>query len=297
MSLGKNKILQQAGAAAPTDVIDIDNFNLTTYDTFNPSEIGIYTGGGCTFSADGSKFYAAQEYTAGIVYQYNTPGTFELPADGTADTTNKNLNGSYMYQCLFNNNGTKFFAWEYFSSTDRRFQGYNLSSAYNIGTASINTGNAIDKNTMSAKVSNFEQNIGSTFNSDGTSFYTHFGRTDATRQFLFHRYDLSTAYDISGVDSASADSASGGITTTETYDSGRGMWVNESETQIIISNSTGIVHQFDMTTAGDLSTISLTKIRNFGIGNAGDFQYWPDAQVASLAGDGSSKYYLFDYEP
>lgn len=292
-----NKRLINTGAAGASDTIDIDNFNLTTYDSFNPAEIGIYTGGGCTFSADGSKFYGAQEYTAGIVYQYNTPSSFQLPANGTSDTANKNLNGSYMYQCLFNNNGTKFFAWEYFSSTDRRFQGYNLSTAYNIGTASIATSNYIDRSSMSAKVSNFSQSLGSTFNSDGTRLYTHFNRTDSQRQFLIHRYDLSTAYDISGVNSASQDSGSDNITTTETYDSGRGMWVNESETQIIISNAVGRVHQFDMTTAGDLSTISLTKIRNFGIGNAGDFQYFPDAEVAVMAGDGSGLFYTFDYEP
>ena len=297
MSLGKNKILQQAGAAAAGDTIDIDNFSFTSSptDTFNPSDIGIYTGGGVQFGDNGNKIYCGSEFNpSGIIYQYNTPSAYNLPADSATSTKNKNLDGAYVYLIQWVSS-TVFFAQEYYTSTDRRYSQYTCSTAWDISTASVSSSNKFSRDTMSGKLSGWNAFAGITFNSDGSSLYQVFAK-DSGNGFRILRFDLSTAYDISGIDSASADDDSGDLGSIPGGDSCRGAWINGSETQIIFA-AQGYVYQVDMSTASDLSTASITKNANTGYAGGQNFHYYPEAEKCIMSVDGGGIYMTYDYTP
>ena len=296
--MASNKRLIAAGAlGGVADVIDIDNFSFTSSptDEFNPSDIGIYTGGGVQFGDNGSKIYCGSEFQpSGIIYQYNTPSAFNLPADSATSTKNKDLDGAYVYLIQFVSS-TVFFAQEYYTASDRRYSQYTLSTAWDISTATVSSSNKFSRDTMSNKLSGWTAFAGITFNSDGSSLYQVFGK-DSGNGFRILRFDLSTAYDISGIDSASADSDSGDLGSIPGGDSIRGAWITESEAQIIFA-AQGYVYQIDMTTPSDLTTASITKNANTGYAGGQNFHYYPDAQKCLMSIDGGSKYLTYDYTP
>lgn len=301
MSLGKNKILHQAGAAAgPTPIIiDIDNFDIANRTTFNPTAIGIYTGGGCQFGDSGNKFYASSEFNpTGPIYQYNTPSAYTLPANTATHTKvlQTNNNANYM---TYLPTADKLFAIDRQSSSLIYTARWDLSIDWDISTGSLNSSQRILASTMSAKVTNGEYRLGQfVFNSDGTNLYVAYSGTSGNNNKIqIHRYALSTAYDISGVDAATADSTSGWLN-INTNDAGRGqMSIDPSETQILYMGISGVLCQIDLTTVADLSTASLTKTRNSGLGNLIGLHYNHDEEFMTTAGDGSGLYHKFEYIP
>lgn len=301
--MASNKRLIAAGAlGGAADVIDIDNFDLTSRTTFNPSEVGIYSGGGCAYGNNGNIFYAGSEYApSGIVYQYNTPSAYTFPT--TADTANKDLDGSYMYNFKINDDGSKFFVYEYYTASDKRIQRYDMSSNWNVSTASLVSAQRIDYSYLINLTTGSNLGGAFAFTSDGSSFYVCLNNgSNSVHQLAFHKWDLSTAWDISGVSSTSPTSSSGfitlsGISGSGNYDYCRDMYVNDSETQLIVSVLNNLVVQFDLTTAGDLSTASYTKKRSFNATQAYGPTYYPDAQIAIFFTDGGGTYDQYDYVP
>jgi len=284
--------------ALPSDIVDIDNFDITNKTVFNPSEVAQYSGGGCSFIDSGTKFLAGSEYIpSGIIYQYNLSTAFDLTT-ATYANISKDLDGLYLYMTYMPTD-TYLFTDEYFAAGDNRILRYDLSSANNVSTASFVTGQRIDNNTMSAKVTNFTMASGGiSFNSDGTRLYVAFTNSINTTggKIVIQRYDLSTAYDISGVNAATANSTSPELTTNAGGLRGQ-ISVSADEKQILVMNLTpnGTLSQIDLTTATDLTTASLTKTRTFGGGNLIGFRYYMTPKIATSASDGSGEYYAYDY--
>lgn len=301
MSLGKNKILQQAGAAAGNGldpiIIDIDNFDIANRTTFNPTAVGIYSGGGCQFGDNGNKFYASSEYNpSGPIYQYNTPSAYTLPANTATHTKvlQTNNNANYM---TYLPTADKLFAIN--RPSEIYTQRWDLSTDWDISTATLNSSQRITASTMSAKVTNGEYRLGQfVFNSDGTNLYVAYSGTSTNdNKIQIHRYALSTAYDISGVDAATADSTSGWLN-INTNDAGRGqMSIDPSETQILYMSILGVLCQIDLTTFADLSTASVTKTRSSGLGNFVGVHYYYGEGFMTTAQDGGGLYHKWEYVP
>ncbi len=285
--------LLSAFGSAVDDIVDIDNFNLAGKTTFSPSEIPTYSGGGCSFIDSGNIFIAGSEYLpSGIIYQYSLSTAFDLTTASYANLS-KDLDGSYMYMSYMPTSNY-LFTNEWFASGDVRTLRYNLSSANNISTASFSSGQRIDQSTMSGKVTNFNgANGGIGFNLDGTRLYV--ALTNNSNKVVIQRYDLSTAYDISGVNAATANSTSSELTTNAGYIRGQ-ISVSADEKQILLTNNNpGVLCQIDLTTATDLTTASLTKTRNLGLNNLCGFKYYANPKIGAVARDGSGQYITIPY--
>ena len=144
----------------------------------------------------------------------------------------------------FNSDGTKVYI---AGNTNDSFFQYSLSTAFDISTASYD----------SVSFSVASQDTGTAnlvFNADGTKMYS-VGRTNNS----IYQYSLSTAFDIS---TASYDSVSfslsGQLTTASRAWS---MVFNNTGSKFYISrSSTGVIFQYSMSTAYDLSTTSYDSV-------------------------------------
>jgi len=140
---------------------------------------------------------------------------------------------------IFNNNGTSMYVLG--NQKDSVYQ-YNLSTAYDISSSS-------NSSTLDLPVSSGE-NIGDPtdliFNGDGTELYV---LNNGSEQSI-HRWNLSTAYDIS---TAVYDSDVLNVTSQDATP--EGLEFNNNGTKLyVVGKSTGSVYQYTLSTAYDIST-------------------------------------------
>ena len=265
-----------SGNTLPLDIDDIDFANKKV---FNPTDMDAYTSPGCAFGDNGNRLYAGDEYLDGIIREYALATPYDISTAASTATGSKNLDESYMYGFKIVSS-TRIFATENNSVIE-----YQMSTPWSISTAT-STLNKFTKANMGSALSNSNFTAWD-FNSDGTKLIASY-QNNAGTQAAFEIFNLSTAYTITGVDSATPDSSSGWINVS--YDGHRGLYWSENEDQVFYIGLTGIAHQFGFATAGDASTITLTKTRSMGYGNLGGFEWYPDQNILLTASETNQNY-------
>ena len=165
-------------------------YNISTIslvNTFDPPEFGT-DGQNATFNNNGNSLYIVG---GGNVRQYSLSTPFSLSSVSyvrqrslSADAV---VTGS-TYDMQFNNDGTKMFVLSA-TSNDNKLVEYNLSTAYNIGTASVST-------SFNLTYTGFLYGTRFKFNNDGSKVFVFQGT-------VIQQYNLSTPYSLS---TASQDS-------------------------------------------------------------------------------------------
>jgi sugar lactone lactonase YvrE len=137
----------------------------------------------------------------------------------------------------FKSDGTKFYV---VSSTQGVIYAYDLSTAWDVSTASYNSEN-FDASSEDSAVTDL------IFKPDGTKMYV-VGRTNDN----VYQYSLSTAWDVS---TASYDSKSVSVASQETTPEGV-TFKSDGTSLYVVGRVNDDIFQYDMTTAWDVSTAS-----------------------------------------
>lgn len=191
---------------------------------------------GVTFSADGSKMYVVGAPTT--IYQYSLSTAWDLSSASYASKS-YNVNGqtTRAEAVAFKSDGTKMYVLA--GSTNDAVLQYSLSTAWDVSTATYDSVSFSVATQDSAP-------LGVTFKGDGTKMYV----TATTNNAVF-QYALSTAWDLT---TASYESKS--LTTTTQTASPQESAFRDNGTRLYVCQSAGTqgVHQYDLSTAWDVST-------------------------------------------
>jgi len=156
-------------------------WDLTTASYDNVSASITSSAAGLKFKSDGTRCFVVS-YNGGYIYEYDLSTAWDISTlTYNSVVLNVSARDTQPWDMDVSSDGTKL----YFAgnSTDNIYQ-YNLSTAWDLSTASFTTGNTF----TSTQTSNL---AGCALNNDGTALFG----TDYSSSTMY-KYDLSTAYDI-----------------------------------------------------------------------------------------------------
>ena len=225
---------------------------------------------GLYFKSDGTRFYLVNnDWDGAIQYDLTTAwdistGSFNYPTGGVVSVRSEESSPKGVF---FKPDGLKMYIT---GSSGDEINEYNLSTAWDISTAS-----AYQVFSVSSKESN---PFGLQFSSDGTKFYITGTSSDA-----IHQYTLTTGWDISTASFTHTFSV-----TPQSEFGPRGLYLKPDGTKIYISGDSDQVHEYNMTTAYDLSTASFNQ--SFDVSSEMD-----DLKGIFFKDDGTEMYLSNDY--
>ncbi|MEK7621210.1 MAG: choice-of-anchor U domain-containing protein [Patescibacteria group bacterium] len=198
---------------------------------------------GLTFSADGLNMYIVGSTSDGV-HQYSLSSAFDVSTASFVRTKSILAQDTSSTDVLFNGDGSKMYVTGTYN--DRVYQ-YNLSTAYNISTATYSTYKSV--NTQDSTPN------GAVFNGDGSKMYMVGQGSDKVYQ-----YTLGTNFDVS---SASYDNVS--LSLYQQLTNTMGMTYNEDGTEIYVVGAVrDMVDKYTLSTAYDISTASLAQSEYIG---------------------------------
>jgi sugar lactone lactonase YvrE len=224
---------------------------------------------GITFNDDGTLVYLVGAIHD-IVYQFSLSTAWDIStayfAGPSTDYLDVCSDTDQPKDIFFKSDGTKMYV---IASTDKEILEYDLSTAWDIGTASYSTVLDISAETTAPN--------GIFFKSDGTKMYT-----TGTNPDYIHQYSLSTAWDVSTANHQNYID----ITATETAP--QGIFFKPDGTQLyFIGAGSDSVHSRPLSTAWDItsagSTTSFSVSAQTGVPRDVDFK-----------SDGTKMYVLSD---
>jgi 6-phosphogluconolactonase (cycloisomerase 2 family) len=199
------------------------------------------------FKSDGTKMYVCSQ-SAAYIYQYSLSTAWDLSTasyDGSSYSVSTNAATSEgdPTDIFFKPDGTVLF---YVGQGNDSVRAFNLSTAWDLSTASISTTNNVN-------VANLESAPrGLFFKPDGTKMYINGGNGNRTFQ-----YNLSTAWDLT---SASYTS----LFNTALQDNGpHGISFNSTGTRMYVlggSSGNGKLFQYNISTAWDITSASYANV-------------------------------------
>ena len=190
--------------------------------------------------SDGTKFYVLHNGTPQALYQYSMSTPFDITT-GSYDSVSFTLQDNNVNGLYFRDDGLKFYV---VTGDADSVYSYSCSSAWDLSTASYDS--------VSFSVSSQESNpYDIAFKSDGTKMYM----VGLTNDTVF-QYTLSTAWDLS---TASYDSVSFSVTSQESTPASI-QFNNDGTEMYVLGFSSDSVHQYNLSTAWDLSTASYSTI-------------------------------------
>jgi prepilin-type N-terminal cleavage/methylation domain-containing protein len=170
-----------------TDNDNVYSYNLSTaYDissasynqSFDLSGQDAYPTG-MTFNGDGTKMFVVGQET-NSVYSYNLSTAYDLGSTTYNQSYDVSGQDTYPRGVTFNGDGTKMFV---SGENNENIYSYNLSTAYDLSTASYNQSFDVSGEDNWTK--------GVSFNGDGTKMFVPGSRNDSV-----YSYNMSTAYDL-----------------------------------------------------------------------------------------------------
>jgi len=207
----------------------VDSFSVASQETASRS---------VKFNTDGTKMFitgngsdAIHEYTLSTAFDVST-STFSQSLSVLAQVTNP-------LGVVFNNDGTKMFVT---SDTDKDISEYNLSTAFDISTATYSQAGSISATTGNAR--------NATFNNDGTKIYV----CDRANHTV-DEYALSTAFDISTLsytDDFDVSAQANSLTDVQFNSDGTKMFA--------LSEFNNGIYRYSLSTAFDVSTASYDSV-------------------------------------
>jgi len=188
---------------------------------------------GITFKTDGTVMYILSA-SDDRVYQYTLSTAWDVSTASYASIFYSFSGLGILPTAIeFKPDGTKMFI----SGTNGTIYGYNLSTAWNVSTASSDT------NFSPSEVSNI---AGFAFKSDGTKLYIQINA-------VFYQYTVGTAWNVS---TASYDSVTKDFSSTQDATITDLILSSDGFSMSSASNALESIEQFKMSTAYDLSTAS-----------------------------------------
>ena len=163
----------------------------------------------------------------------------------------------------FNNDGTKMFIINEVSTNNEKIFEYNLSTAFDVTSASYSTSFTPGSN----GAQDFEWPRSMAFNSDGTKIFV-LGNDNST--IKLHEYTLSTPYSLSSLSDSSDPETSTNLTTiltsagfsSSSVNFGNGVEFNNTGTKLFVSSfrNPNSIYEFSVSSAYDLSSgVSYTR--------------------------------------
>jgi len=247
-----------------------DSYSVSSQDT-SPTDIA--------FSSDGTKMYIVG--TANDkVYQYSLSAPWDITTVTYQTSFSVSAQTGNPQGLEFSTDGTKM----YICSGDYVYQ-YNLSTAWDISTATYST--SLDIGFMGTGIRDIA------FSDDGVYLFLT-GRDEYPAGTIW-RLTLSTAWDISTADTGNIDYTY----VVDNYEpQPEGFAFKEDGTKVYVVGSKGIIYQFTLSTAWDVTTISYDNVeynvsnqdstpKGMFFGNSGEFSY-----IVGDANDAVYKYVL-----
>lgn len=195
---------------------------------------------GVTWNDDGTKMYVVGDNTF-TVYEYTVSEAYDV---GTASfSQNKDVSSEQtaVTGISWNDDGTKM----YLAGVDTNdINEYNVSTAYDISTASFSQSKDISNEDTTA--------LGVSWNNDGTKMYVVGGANDDILE-----YNVSTAYDVTTAsfsqskDIASEDAEALGMS-----------WNDDGTKMYMIGAENDNVYEYNLSTAFDISTASFSQVKD-----------------------------------
>jgi len=221
---------------------------------------------GVYIKPDGTKMYVVGSQND-TVFQYSLSTAWDVTT-ASYDSVSKSISAqeTIPYDIFFKDDGTSMYI---IGQSSDAISQYTLSTAWDVSTASYS-----QQKSVSAQGS---EPRGLYFKSDGLRVFT----ADAATNSVFS-YTLSTAWDIS---TASYDSKSL-VTTSDGEDNPQGIVFNQDGTFLyVVGDGARAILQYQLTTAYDLSTATITSSSYAFNQNIGGIHIKPD----------NTKVYLVDY--
>ncbi len=244
---------------------------------------------GLTFNNDGTKMYNTSSENHGaapqndLLYEYVLTNAYDVSTatlNNTLVIHNTAIDGGgnamVPTQVVFNNDGTKMFIANHSNNNDDYINYFDLSTPFDISTATIDNRLSLDSTGADEKRLNSVA-----FNNDGTRLFA--AGVNNILQDRIHEFTLDTPYDLSsGVTHVNTEDMSSyhdyidGVTFK---DDGTKMYTIDSETEQI--------SQFKLTTPYDVSTLSLE-----GTFDVSSYDIAP--REVAFSNDGSKMFFIGD---
>ena len=203
------------------------------------SDVGVNTPTKARFNNDGTKMYLLGSGDQKL-YQYNLSTAFSVNTASYNSVSFTISEDTYPKGLCFSPDGTRMFILGWIN---KRVYSYTLSTAFDISTASYDS-LSYYVNTQDADPS------GIVFNNDGTRLYM----TGQSNDKVF-QYTLNTAFNLNSV----ASNISFSVGTQDSNPSG--LTFNSNGTKMyVIGYTNDAVHQYTLSTAFDLSTVSYDSV-------------------------------------
>ncbi len=195
---------------------------------------------GFTFNNNGTRMYVVGE-TNDTVYQYDLSTAFNV-STAAYNNVSFGIGGAQAIAgtIVFNGDGTKMFLC---GESEDYVRQYNLSTAFNVGTASSDSG-YLDHSSQSTTVT------GMAFNGDGTKLFL----ASRASEEVIYQYGLTTAYDVS---TASYDNVSFNLDQASQFSASlQGIVFSNDGSKVYAMDNGGNVFQYS--TGGTVSSYATT---------------------------------------
>ncbi len=244
---------------------------------------------GLTFNNDGTKMYNTSSENHGdapqndLLYEYVLTTAYDISTatlNNTLVIHNTAIDGGgnamVPTQVVFNNDGTKMFIANHSSNNDDYINYFDLSTPFDISTATIDNRLSLDSTGADEKRLNSVA-----FNNDGTRLFA--AGVNNILEDRIHEFTLDTPFDLSS-----------GVTHVNTEDMSSfhdyidGVTFNYNGTKMYtIDNVTNQISQFKLTTPYDVSTLSLEGTYNIS-------SYDESGREVAFSNDGSKMFFIGD---
>ena len=220
------------------------NFNLSTLSIIQAFSLIPDTGSstvGINFNSSGDELFISTS-SEGTIRRYDLSIAFTISAvssvQASVSVTSEDANPA---DIAFNNDGTKIFM---IGSVDDSIHEYNLSTAFDLTTIS-----PVQVSVSVASEDTFPHGIA--FNNDGTKIFMC-GLVNGS----IHEYNLSAAFDLSTISPVQVS-----VSVASEDANPAGIAFNNDGTKIfMIGSADGSIHEYNLSAAFDLSTISPVQV-------------------------------------
>jgi len=232
--------------------------------------------GEVTWNNDGTKMYIIGA-DSDAVYEYDVSTAYDISTTSFSQSFSVASEDGFSQGMAWNNDGTKMYI---SGSNTQNIYEYNVSSAFDVSTASLSQSFDVSSETSSTN--------GVSWNGDGTKMYIPGGANDR-----IYEYNLSTGFDVS----TASLSQSLDVSSEDTNPQGMS-WNNDGTKMYMVGNINDTIYEYDLSTAYDISSASLNT--SFGVSTedtAPNGMAWNnDGTKMYMAGEGSAVIYEYNVE-